>query len=54
MMELWKRRRILIKDCSHKKGFDGAPFIRLTVRDTSDNNALVAAIKEIGSGCTEP
>ena len=54
MMELWKRHRILIKDCSHKKGFDGAPFIRLAVRDTSDNNALVAAIKEIGSGCAEP
>lgn len=48
MMKLWTGYQILIKDCSHKKAFDGAPFIRLAVRDTADNDALIAALKEIG------
>lgn len=48
MMKLWTGYKILIKDCSHKKAFDNAPFIRLAVRDTSDNDALLAALKEIG------
>lgn len=47
MMKLWTGFKILIKDCSHKKGFDGTPFIRLAVRDTADNDALVRALKEI-------
>lgn len=51
IMELWTKHQILIKDCSHKKGFDGAPFIRLAVRDTSDNDALVRALKKIGERC---
>ena len=48
MMKLWTGYKILIKDCSHKKAFSGAPFIRLAVRDTADNDALLAALKEIG------
>lgn len=48
MMKLWTGYKILIKDCSHKKGFNGAPFIRLAVRDENDNDALIAALKEIG------
>jgi len=46
-MRLWTGHRILIKDCSHKKGFGGAPFIRLAVRDAADNRALVAALKSL-------
>lgn len=47
MMKLWIDHQILIKDCSHKKGFDDAPFIRLAIRDTADNDGLIAALKEI-------
>ena len=47
MMKLWTGHQILIKDCSHKKAFDGAPFIRLAVRDEEDNDALIAALKEL-------
>ncbi len=39
--------RILIKDCSHKNGFDGGDFIRLAVRDQADNEALYAALAKI-------
>lgn len=48
MMKLWTGYKILIKDCSHKKAFDGQPFIRLAVRDAADNDTLLAALKEIG------
>ena len=47
MMKLWTGRRILIKDCSHKKAFDGDPFIRLAVRDANDNDMLISALSEI-------
>ncbi len=36
---------ILIKDLSSKMG--GKQYLRLAVRDTKDNNALVAALKEV-------
>lgn len=38
---------IFIKDLSAKKGFDGKQYIRIAVRDQNDNNALVAALKEL-------
>ncbi len=44
-MKLWTGHQILIKDCTQKKGFDGASYIRLAVRDEADNNALIAALK---------
>jgi len=47
MMKLWTGYKILIKDCSHKKGFNGQPYIRLAVRDTNDNNWLINALKEL-------
>lgn len=47
MMKLWTGYQILIKDCSHKKAFGGAPFIRLAVRDEKDNDALISALKEL-------
>jgi len=46
MMRLWTRHKILIKDCTNKKGFGGSPFIRLAIRDTRDNNALIDVLKE--------
>lgn len=48
LMRLWTGYQILIKDCSYKKAFDGAPFIRLAVRDATDNDALIEALKELG------
>ncbi len=38
---------ILIKDASGKLGFDGRPFVRLTVRDETDNDRLLAALKAL-------
>ena len=39
--------RLLIKDCSHKNGIDGASFVRIAVRDEADNEALYAALEKI-------
>ncbi len=41
------KQNILIKDCSTKKGFGGRNFIRIAIRDTKDNNALLEALKTI-------
>ena len=38
---------ILIKDCSGKNAMKGRNFIRIAVRDERDNNALVAAMKQL-------
>lgn len=40
--------RILIKDCSHKKGFEnGKQYVRIAVRDRKDNERLVRALKTL-------
>ena len=47
---LLKNHSILVKDCSRKKGFEGREFIRVAVRDATDNDALVRAMHaETGS-----
>lgn len=38
---------IIIKDLSHKRGFEGRPYIRLAVRNTEDNDKLIAALIDI-------
>lgn len=38
---------ILIKDCSGKNAMKGREFIRIAVRDERDNNALIAAMKQL-------
>ena len=38
---------ILIKDLSEKRGFDGAPFIRIAVKDEQDNAALYCALEKL-------
>ena len=40
------KKDILIKDLTKKVG-DGKQYIRLAVRDEKDNDALVAALKEV-------
>lgn len=41
---LLKKEQILIKDCTKKCD---APYIRLAVRDTKDNNKLIEALKQL-------
>ena len=43
-IQLLKKYNILIKDCTSKCH---APYIRLAVRDTEDNNKLIAALKAL-------
>lgn len=43
--KLLNEANILIKDCSTKAAFGGKNYIRLAVRDASDNDRLVAALK---------
>lgn len=45
--ELLNKYNILVKDCSTKKGFEGKNFIRIAIRDTKDNDKLIAAFKSI-------
>lgn len=47
MFELWTKHKILIKDCSHKRGFNNEEFVRISVRNKQDNNFLLNTLKEI-------
>lgn len=38
---------IIAKDCSNKKGFENRNFIRLAIRNSSDNQYLIDSLKEI-------
>lgn len=44
---LLERFDILIKDCDTKTGLKGCNFIRISVRDTNDNDKLVNALLEL-------
>lgn len=44
---LLERYNILIKDCSHKKGFDGQQYIRLAIRNKEDNDKLIRACLDL-------
>ena len=44
-VSLLKNHNILIKDCSTKKVFDGRNYIRLAIRNMTDNDMLVSALK---------
>lgn len=43
-VELWTKTQCLIKDCSTKKGFEGASFVRLAVKSKEDDDQLLAAL----------
>ena len=47
---LLSEHNILIKDCAPKLGFEGKSYVRIAVRDRSDNSKLVAALKMISKG----
>ena len=38
---------IMIKDCNSKTGLAGQNYIRLSIRDTHDNDVLIRALKEL-------
>mgnify|MGYP002622572868 CR=1 FL=1 len=42
-------RDILVKDCATKKGFDGASYIRIAIRDRRDNHRLCEALRELAT-----
>lgn len=44
---LWKHTKILVKDCSHKKGFGGVQFMRFAIRNQEDNDLLLGALQEL-------
>ena len=44
---LLKRCNILIKDCGTKSAFDGKQYIRIAIRDRSDNAYFVEALKAL-------
>lgn len=44
---LLERYNIFIKDLSTKRGFENGNYIRLAVRDTADNDALIAALDAV-------
>lgn len=46
-IKLLDEYNIFIKDLSSKKGFENGQYIRLAVRNTEDNDKLIAALKEI-------
>ncbi len=46
-LRLWVDDKVLIKDCSSKKGFDGAQFIRIAIHDEHDNDYLLQALGKL-------
>lgn len=47
-LDMLDRHNILLKECSTKKGFpEGSQYLRIAVRDASDNNRLVDALKTL-------
>jgi histidinol-phosphate/aromatic aminotransferase/cobyric acid decarboxylase-like protein len=46
-LRLWVDDKVLIKDCSSKKGFDGTQFIRIAIHDERDNDYLLKSLAEL-------
>jgi len=44
---LIKNDNILIKDCSYKKAFAGKNYVRIAVRDKTDNDRLINALRKL-------
>lgn len=45
---LLERYNIMVKDCDTKNGLKGKNYIRLSVRNTEDNDRLISALRELG------
>lgn len=46
-LRLLSEHQILIKDCSEKKGFDGRQYVRIAIRNRTDNSRLIAALHSL-------
>jgi histidinol-phosphate/aromatic aminotransferase/cobyric acid decarboxylase-like protein len=44
---LLERYNIMVKDCNSKTSLEGRNYIRISVRDEQDNDALIAALREL-------
>lgn len=44
---LLNRYNILIKDCNNKTGLEGKNYIRVTIRNSEDNDTLINALKQL-------
>ena len=44
---LFESQKVLVKDCSTKKAFEGKQYIRITIRDTQDNDRFLAALDSV-------
>ena len=44
---LWDQHRILLKDCSNKKGFPDTSYVRITVRNKADNNLFIHTLETL-------
>ena len=42
---LWREGKILFRDCSKKKGFNGRSFARIAVRNREDNDYLLSLLR---------
>ena len=47
---LWDKYKILLKDCSNKKGFPDTSYVRITVRDKEDNDLFVRTLGKLIDG----
>ena len=44
---LLNRHNILIKDCNNKTGLQGKNYIRIAIRNSEDNDALIKAFQSL-------
>ena len=44
---LWDKHRILLKDCSNKKGFPDTSYVRITVRNSADNDLFIRTLESL-------
>lgn len=45
--KLYESEKVLAKNCGGKKGFDGKQYLRVTIRNTVDNDKFLAALGSI-------
>ena len=47
VVQLWRKAKCLVKDCSGKKGFSGDSFVRLAVKSQEDDDQLISVLKDM-------
>lgn len=46
-VRMLNEQNILIKDCSGKKGFNGRSYVRIAIRNSEDNDRLMAGLQQL-------